>query len=114
MQPQNLPFSPAALDGFVGLIGEAAWEGRIAEIGERAKTGPRSGKTIRQRHGLELAIERLRRPLTRAPFVAEQRAAQLAAQAVALHRRLGTDGKVRLRRRLCSALSTDNTLVPLF
>jgi hypothetical protein len=114
MQPQNLPFSPAALDAFVGLIGEAAWEGRIAEIGERAKTGPRSGKTIRQRHGLELAIERLRGPLTRAPLVAEQRAAQLAAEAVALHRRLGMDGKVRLRRRLCSALSTDNTLVPLF
>jgi hypothetical protein len=114
MQPRNLPFSSAALDAFVGLVGEVAWEARIAEIAGNVGSGPRSAKAIRQRHGLELALERLRGPLTRAPSVAEQRAAQLAAEAVALHRRLGAGGKVRLRQRLSSALSADNTLVPLF
>jgi hypothetical protein len=114
MQPRQLPFSPAALDAFVGLVGETAWEARIAEITGRAASGPRLGQTIRQRHGLELAIERLRGPLTRPPSVAEQRAAELAADTVMLHRRLGSRGKARLDERLTMDLRADKNLVPLF
>ena len=114
MQPQKLAFSPIALDAFVGLVGEAAWDARIAEIAVRAASGPRVGQTIRQRHGLELAIERLRGTLARPPSAAEQRAAQLADEAVTLHSRLGSRGKARLLKRLGLALSGANTLVPLF
>ncbi len=114
MQPQKLPFNPGALDAFVGLVGEAPWDARIAEIAARATSGPRVGQTIRQRHGLELAIERLRGTLARPLSAAERRTAQLATEAVALDRRLAVRGKARLKKRLGLALTADNTLVPLF
>lgn len=114
MQAQKLRFSPAALDAFVALVGEPVWRVRIADIVGRAASGPRLGHSVRQRHGLELAIERLRRPLTRAPTEAELRAAQLATYTVALYRRLGVRGKARLRHRIELALTGDETLLPLF
>ena len=52
MQPQTLPFSPAALDAFVALVGEQAWLARVAEIAGRAASGPRIGLTVRQRYSL--------------------------------------------------------------
>ena len=114
MQRQPLPFDPRALDAFVAMIGARAWAARVAEIGRLAATGPRTGTVVLQRHGLELAIERLRAPLTRPPVTAELHAAGLATDAVALHRRLSTPGKGRLRERLTAAVSGDGTLVALF
>ncbi len=114
MQAQKLSFSPAALDAFVALAGEPAWRARIADIVGRAASGPRLGLAVRQRHGLELAIERLRRPLMRPPTEAEFRAAQLAKRTVGLYRRLGVRGKARLRHRIALALTDDETLLPLF
>jgi hypothetical protein len=114
MQPQKLPFNPRALEAFVVLVGERRWLARMAEIAARAACGARVGQMLRQRHGLELAIERLRGMLSRPPSVAEQRAAQLAADAVLLHRQLGARGRARLNDCLASALTDDGTLVPLF
>ena len=114
MQRQALPFDPRALDAFVALIGAGAWAARLGEIGRLAAAGPRTGAAVLQRHGLELAIERLRGPLTRPPATAELHAAGLATDAVALHRRLGKPGKGRLRERLTAAVSGDGTLVALF
>ncbi|HTI84659.1 MAG TPA: hypothetical protein VL614_29760 [Acetobacteraceae bacterium] len=114
MQAQNLPFNPAALDAFVALVGEPVWRVRIADIVGRAASGPRLGQEVRQRHGLELAIERLRRTPARPPTEAELRAAQLANYTVALYRRLGVRGKARLRQRIALALTGDETLLPLF
>jgi len=114
MQPQTLPFSPAALDAFVALVGEQAWLARVAEIAGRAASGPRIGLTVRQRYSLELAIERLRGTLDRPPTGAEIRAARLAADTVALFRRLTARGKVGLRRRITHSLTGDETLLPLF
>jgi hypothetical protein len=114
MHPQKLPFSPATLDAFVALVGEPAWLIRIAEIAGRASSGPQMGRAVRQRHGLELAIERLRRTVARPPAVAELHAAQLAAETIAQYRRLGARGKARLRQRIALSLTGDETLLPLF
>ena len=114
MQPQPPPYDPQALDAFVALAGERRWPARIAEIGRRASSGPRAGQATRQRHALELAIERLRGTLPRPPSHAELHAARLAGEATALSRRLAAAGKARLRDRVRSALTGDGTLVPLF
>ena len=76
--------------------------------------GRAQGRRSRQRHALELAIERLRGTLTRPPSTAELHAARLAGDAVALARTLRARGKARLRERLRMALAGDGTLVPVF
>jgi hypothetical protein len=114
MQRQPLPFDPCALDAFVAFAGAHTWTARMAEIDCHAALGPRAGQAIRQRHALELAIERLRGPLTRPLSTAERHAARLAADAADLARDLTGRGKTRLRERLQAALFGDGTLVPLF
>ena len=87
----------------------------MAEIGRRAASGPRAGQAARQRHALELAIERLRGTLTRPASTAELHAARLAGDAVALSR--GAHA-ARARRGCASGCgwrsAGDGTLVPLF
>jgi hypothetical protein len=114
MQPQPLPFDSRSLDGFVALAGARTWAARMAEISRHAGSGPRTGQAVRQRHALELAIERQRGILIRPPSAAERHAAQLAADAVQLARQLGKRGKARLREVLHAGLSGDATLMPLF
>ena len=112
--PSRLRYDPPALDAFVALAGVRLWTARMAEIGRRAACGPRAGQAIRQRHALELAIERLRGTLTRPPSVAELQAARLAGDAVTLSRELSAPGKRRLRDALRAALAGEGTLVPVF
>ncbi len=114
MQPQPPPYDQQALDAFVALTGPRLWVTRMEEIGRRAVSGPRAGQTARQRHALELAIERLRGTLTRPASTAELHAARLASDAVALSATLAPHGKQRLRERLRMALGGDGTLVPMF
>jgi hypothetical protein len=114
MQPQPLPFDPHALNAFVALAGARPWAARLAEIGRHAASGPRAGQAIRQRHAIELAIERLRGTLTRPPSTAELHAARLASDAVALLRGLSRQGRARLRQTLAACLAGEATLVPVF
>lgn len=114
MQPQPLPFNPRALDAFVALIGRRKWAARLADIELRAAVGVRTRNAVRQRHGLELAIERLRAPLGRPHSSAELHTARLAADMVSLDHQLGTGGRKRLRDRLAAAIEGDGTLVPFF
>jgi len=114
MQPQPPPFDPRALDAFVALVGARVWSARMAEIAQFARSGPRAGQAIRQRHALELAIERLRGVLIRPATTAERHAARLAAAAAALARRLGARARARLRERLLAAMAGDGTLIPVF
>jgi hypothetical protein len=114
MQPQPPPYDPLALDAFVALAGARRWKARIEEISRRAASGPRAGLAIRQHHAIELAIERLRGTLTRAPSTAELHTARLAGEAVAVSRAIGRTGRGRLRERLRVALAGDATLLPLF
>ena len=73
-----------ALDAFVALAGARTWSARMAEIHRLAASGPRAGQAIRQRHAVELAIERLRGTLQRPASTTELHAARLAGEAVAL------------------------------
>jgi hypothetical protein len=102
------------LEAFVSLAGTRIWRARLTEIRERATAGRRAGQAIRERHAVELAIERLRSIGTRAPTAAEQALADLAAQAVALSGTLSTAGRQRLRDQIRAGLTGDRTLIPLF
>ncbi len=114
MQPRPPPFDPRALDAFVALAGVSAWSARIRDIHRQAASGPRAGLAIRQRHAVELAIERLRGPLRRPASTPELHAARLAGEAVALATRLTPHGRTRLRERLRADLGSDGTLMSLF
>ena len=114
MQPRPPPFDPHSLDAFVALAGDTPWSARIRDIHHRAGSGPRAGLAIRQRHAIELAIERLRGPLRRPASTAELHAARLAGEAVALEARLSPHGRTRLRERLRADLGSDRTLMSLF
>jgi hypothetical protein len=114
MQLMPPPFDRRALDAFVALVGARVWARRMADIIKRTAAGPRAGQAIRQHHAVELAIERLRGPLTRPPSSGEMHAARLAGDIVALARQLGADGRSRLRERLHAGLAGDGTLIPLF
>lgn len=113
MQPRP-PFDPHALEAFVALAGPRTWSARIAEIHCLAACGPRAGLATRQRHAIELAIERLRSPVQRTTSTAELHAARLAGEAVALAARLTPHGRTRLRERLRAGLRGDGTLMSLF
>ncbi|HET7880008.1 MAG TPA: hypothetical protein VFL55_03920 [Acetobacteraceae bacterium] len=114
MLPQPPPYDPRALDAFVALVGARLWAQRIAQIGLQAASGPRAALLIRQRHALELSIDRLRGTLTRPPSTAELHAARLAVDAVVLSETLAGGGRNGLRRQLRDALGHDKNLVSLF
>jgi hypothetical protein len=112
---QVMPLPAASkLDSFIALAGVSLWRRRLDEIRDRAATGPRSGQIVRERHGAELALERLRQPGDRAPGPAERALASLAAEVVTLSEHLGAAGKQRLRELMRKCLASDNTLIPLF
>ena len=112
--PSALP-SPnhRAIEDFIDLVGRSRWFRRLHEIERQAAIGPRSGKAILQRHGVEWALERLRCRTSDAP-AAQRRIGRLAAEAVRLSDRLSEVGRVRLSEELAAALAGDGTLIPLF
>jgi hypothetical protein len=112
MQNQPPPFDVYALEAFVALAGRRVWARRMAEIGR--STGRRHGVYRKQRHAIELAIERLRGPLDRAPTATERQAADIAGDAVTLSREMIDAGRTRLQATLGDALTGDGTLAPLF
>jgi hypothetical protein len=114
MHPQPPPYDSPALDAFIALAGSDVWAARMAEIAARAASGPRAGLLARQRHALELSIERLRGALGRPLSTGELHAARLATQAVLLSRNLNARGRARLRQSMHIGLQGDGTLVPLF
>jgi len=101
------------IEDFIDLAGRSRWTRRLHEIERHAAIGPRSGKAVLQRHGVECALERLRSATGPASGV-ERRMGWLAAEAVALAGRLSADARVRLHEELAAALDGEGTLVPLF
>jgi hypothetical protein len=113
---RTLSASPAAClrDAFVALAGAQAWATRLAEIARQASSSSRAGQAIRQRHAIELTIERLCCPAGKPAAPAEQRLACLAGEIVALDRQLSPAGRDRLAAALHAGLTGDATLVPVF
>jgi len=103
----------AAARAFITLAGAHRWRQRQAEIARLAVAGPRAGRSARQHHVVERTLARLARG-TPPAGPAEAAIAALAAAAVTLAARLSAAGRVRLAEALATALSGEETLVPLF
>ena len=86
----------------------------MEEIRDMAAAGPRAGLAIRQRHSLELTIEKLRRPRNRPLAPTEALLARIAVAIAPLAEGLTSNGCDRLVEHIRAALSGQNTLVPLF
>ena len=103
-----------ALDAFVALAGQRVWTTRLEEIRDLAVAGPRAGQAIRQRHAIELTIERMRRATQTPATLAERLLGTIVMETVALAKGLAPDGRRRLAGMAQSALTGESTLVPLF
>jgi len=114
MTPLSLPAAIVAAKAFVALSGDRRWSARMAEIQDLAASGPRAGQAIRQRHAVELAIDRLRQPNRRLPGQAELRLAAIAGKTAELANRLRPTGRGRLEAALADALRQDASLISLF
>ncbi len=115
MNELNPSIDPASLAAFIGGVGLPVWRERLAALEAAASRPTHTGRATLQRHAIELTIERWRKPgRNRVPSLAERRIAALAVDAGSLFSTLSPPGRVRLRAMLHTALSSDNTLVPIF
>lgn len=104
---------PGAIAAFVKIAGAVPWRRRMAELGERARSGPHGGRGVIQRHAIELTLDRQARGAAIASR-AERMVADLAREAVATHAALAAEGRERLRERVRAGLIGEATLAPLF
>jgi hypothetical protein len=114
-----MPLSTPNLDSsglaaFLALIGARRWQNRLAEIRDLAASGRRTGQALRQRHGVELALEKLRRYPGAMPSATEALLGQYAAEIPFIAAELTPRGRDRLVERLRLGLSERNTLIPVF
>ncbi len=102
------------LDRFIQLAGPPLWADRLADLGRQGSAGPRASQALRQRHAIELTLERLRRQPGRALSAIEQQVADLASELTLLAANLPPAARDRLIARLRQSLTGSETLVPLF
>jgi len=119
----------------ISLIGREHWRRRLNEIHDLAAVGRRAGQAIRQRHVIELTIEKLRKPQSAATQVAGRQSprarpvrphgwqSQAATETLLgrivrelplLAASLTPVGRDRLIEQLRLGLTKQNTLIPLF
>ena len=84
MQPA-MPFltealGPAGLSPLIALIGARRWRDRLTEIRDLAASGSRAGQALRQRHGVEFTLEKLRRDPRAVTSATEALLGQYAAE----------------------------------
>ena len=103
-----------ALRALIDAAGQGVWDARMAELGEAVSCGQYAGRARAQRHGVELALDRLRRGPNRPASAAERRLLDLAGETARVFHMLPQDARDRLQAALRAALSGHNTLVPLF
>jgi hypothetical protein len=106
--------APPTTDSLIALIGRDRWQKRLTEIRDLAAAGPRAGQAIRQRHVLELTVEKLRRGRNSPLSATEALLARIARQIPILAASLTPDGRDRLIERLRGSVNDQNTLIPLF
>jgi hypothetical protein len=103
-----------SLDPFVSCAGGKRWADRLAEIRELAGGGRRAGQAIRQRHAIELTIEKLRRQRCAPSSAAEALLSAIAAEVPIIAASLAGSARDGFLERLRLCLKGQNTLVPLF
>lgn len=105
---------PGAAAALIEICGNRLWQRRMADLAGRLHGGHRRATALRQRHALELMLDRLARPdASGAPTAIGQRIAGLAAEVMATYARLSPPGRARLCRDLRAALEGEATLAPL-
>jgi hypothetical protein len=104
----------AELVPLITLVGVRYWKERLAEIRDLVASGPRSGQALRQRHCVELSLEKLRRNPGARPSVTEALLGQIAAEIPLIATELTQLGRDRLIQRIRLGLSGQNTLIPVF
>jgi hypothetical protein len=114
MTSEPVDTASTTTEAFIRLIGAQRWRERVSEIRDLAAAGPRAGQAIRQRHALELIVEKLRRPRNSPLSVTEALLAQIAREIPAVMASLSPAGRDRLIERLWSCLTEQNTLIPVF
>ncbi len=102
------------LNGFLALLGEPRWGARLAEIRDLAASGRRAGQAVRQRHAVELSLEKIRRQPAAPPSAADRLLTRIAGELADIAAELTPRGRDRLIERLHLGLSGENTLIPLF
>ncbi len=100
-------------DPFIRLVGGERWLQRLQQIRDLASAGPRAGQAIRQRHVVELTLEKLRRGQNQLS-ASEAVLARIASELPVIAKGLTRPGRDRLIERLRLCLSGENTLIPLF
>lgn len=106
---------PDSLDALVEIVGAPHWAARMDRLSHDIGRSQRVGRALAQRHAAEITLERLRRNgLNREPTLIERHTVALATEVASVHAGLSRTGRSRLRAALRTALSGDNTLVPIF
>jgi hypothetical protein len=105
---------PSELSPFFALVGVRRWQERMVEIRDLSASGPRAGQAIRQRHGIELSLEKLRRHPGAMPSMAEVLLGQLASEIPRIANQLTEGGRDRLVAAIRIGLTGQNTLIPVF
>jgi hypothetical protein len=106
--------SSAGLAPLITLVGVRYWKERLAEIRDLVASGPRAGQALRQRHCIELSLDKLRRNPGARLSVTEALLAQIAADIPLIATELTELGRDRLIQRIRLGLSGQNTLIPVF
>lgn len=106
--------STLSIDPFVALVGSKRWRDRLMEIRDLAASGPRAGQAIRQRHGIELTLEKLRRHRNALPSVTEVLLGRIASEIPVVAAGLAPAGRERFIERLREALTGPNTPIAVF
>jgi hypothetical protein len=106
--------SSAGLAPLITLVGVQYWKERLAEIRDVVASGPRAGQALRQRHCVELSLDKLRRSPGARLSVTEALLAQIAAEIPLIATELTRLGRDRLIQRIRLGLSGQNTLIPVF
>ena len=111
-RPANPDYS--RLNGFLALPGGPRWQARLSEIRDLAASGRRAGQAVRQRHAVELSLEKVRRQPDAPRSVADRLLTRIAAELADIAAGLTPRGRERLIERLRVGLSGENTLIPVF
>jgi hypothetical protein len=114
MPAQSAKRAPAELDPFLALVGARRWLVRQTEIRDLAASGPRAGQAIRQRHGVELTLEKLRRQPGARPSAADMLLGRIAGHIPEIMAELTPRGRDKLIEQLWLGLSGQSTLIPVF
>lgn len=99
---------------FIALVGAKRWSRRLSEIRDLAASGPRAGQAVRQRHGVELSLEKRQRQPGATPSIAELRLSEIANEIARVATELTPSGRDRLVALLQDGLTDRNTLIPVF